>query len=420
MGSDTRATLERTRRQGLSIGALIVGLMLTIGFYVALASLHLPRDYALVRYTTGHWILYATVGMFFWGMSDLVAKWLRLRREHAALRFDWLDDHGSAVPASEANTLLEEIESAPRWLLQTSLGRRLWNAIADVHDKQASEHLEEHLKYLAELEEDESHSSYALCRVIAWMIPILGFLGTVVGITMAIGIITPEQLESSLPAVTGGLGVAFDTTALSLTLSMILIFTMFLVERSEQNVLRSIERKSRRLLGHRFLCSTPASTPYLSAVHAASEQVIAHTRALVERQTQLWSKSMEDLQRQVEEINARRETTFANAMKTIADQWRRDTQTIDRTHQQMDQMQTRLAKIAELLVQRTGEERALIAAQDRLAENLRMLRQTQNFDEALHSLTAAVHLLTVRVRSTAEAPTPPAAQEDSLRDRRVA
>lgn len=419
MGASNRTAVQ-FRRRGFSVAALLAAAGATAAFYGALFAVELPSDSILVRYTTGHWILNVTVAMFFWGASSLAVKWAGLRREWAALRHDWIDDRGPALPATQADGLLAAIEAAPRRLLHTALGRRLHNALSDVRDKQASDHIEEHLKYLAELDDEESHAGYALCRLIAWMIPILGFLGTVVGITMAIARITPDQLETSLPEVTSGLAVAFDTTALSLALSMVLMFLMFVVERSEQNALRAVERAARRLLGHRFLASSPASTPYLHAVHAASEQVIAHTRSLVERQTQLWAQAMEGLHAQMERSNAKREEDFAAAMKSIADQWRRDAQAGDEARAQMDQMQARLARIAELLVQRTGEERALVAAQDRLAENLRMLRQTQSFDEALHSLTAAVHLLTVRVRTVHEPAPPEGGSEGAARDRRVA
>ena len=58
---------------------------------------------------------------------------------------------------------------------------------------------------------------------------------------MSIANITPDQLESSLGQVTAGLAVAFDTTALSLALSMILVFATYLVERQEQGILDSVE-----------------------------------------------------------------------------------------------------------------------------------------------------------------------------------
>ena len=78
------------------------------------------------------------------------------------------------------------------------------------------------MTYLAELGSGRLHDGYALIRTITWAVPILGFLGTVIGITMAIANITPDKLEASLPEVTAGLAVAFDTTALSLALSMLL------------------------------------------------------------------------------------------------------------------------------------------------------------------------------------------------------
>ena len=66
---------------------------------------------------------------------------------------------------------------------------------------------------LADQAAERLHESYSLVRTITWAVPILGFLGTVVGITMAIANVTPEQLDTSLGEVTDGLAVAFDTTA---------------------------------------------------------------------------------------------------------------------------------------------------------------------------------------------------------------
>jgi hypothetical protein len=82
---------------------------------------------------------------------------------------------------------------------------------------------------------DRTHESYGFVRTISWAIPIIGFLGTVMGITVAIANITPEQLDTSIGAVTGGLALAFDTTALSLTLSLVIVFAYFVVERADDD-----------------------------------------------------------------------------------------------------------------------------------------------------------------------------------------
>jgi hypothetical protein len=276
------------------------------------------------------------------------------------------------------------------------MGRRLSLAINDVADREASDHLDDYMKDLADRDSDESHASFALPRTIAWAIPILGFLGTVIGITIAIANITPAQLEESLPEVTAGLAVAFDTTALALTLSMGLIFSIFIVERMEQRLLSRVDAMARHWLGHRFLSTSGESAPYLSAVQAASLQVIQHTRSLVEAQTNLWSQTLTQLNDRLDKGLAKRDQMFLEVMSQLIQETKRDNTSFDASQRRIEDLQSRLTRLAELIVNRTGEERALIASQDRLAENLRMLRQTQSFDETLHSLTAAVHLLTVR------------------------
>lgn len=387
-----------------ALTSALIALALSAGYFGTLMSLDLPEDHILIRYTMAHWIESLEVGFFFWGMTELALRFLTHRRERAALRFRWLDGAQRLIPAAEAGRLLKEIEQAPRGLLRTYLGRRLWRAVRDVNDRQASDHLDGYMKDLAEQDADESHASFALTRVIAWAIPILGFLGTVIGITIAIANITPSQLEESLPDVTAGLAVAFDTTAIALVLSMILIFMLLVVERLEGSLLARVEVVARQWLGHRFIASGTEATPYLAVVQAGSQQVIEHTRLLVERQADVWAESLASILQKFDEAGRQREKTFDQALGRLVDQWKRDTAVVDSALAKMDELQARMARLAELMIQRTGEERALVSSQDRLAENLRMLRQTQSFDEALHSLTAAIHLLTVRARSAADDP----------------
>ena len=54
--------------------------------------------------------------------------------------------------------------------------------------------------------------------------PILGFLGTVLGITEAIGGINPEQMNNDPGAISNGLTKAFDATALALSLTLVSMF----------------------------------------------------------------------------------------------------------------------------------------------------------------------------------------------------
>ncbi|MCF8210286.1 MAG: MotA/TolQ/ExbB proton channel family protein [Rhodoferax sp.] len=73
---------------------------------------------------------------------------------------------------------------------------------------------------------------YALARYIVWVIPTIGFIGTVVGIAFAMEQINPEQVD--LKALTSSLGVAFYTTLVALVQSALLVLLMNLVQAHEE------------------------------------------------------------------------------------------------------------------------------------------------------------------------------------------
>lgn len=95
--------------------------------------------------------------------------------------------------------------------------------------------------------------SCLLPRYISWAVPILGFIGTVLGISLAADgirrIIASDAGLSSLSGDLGGaiapLGIAFDTTLIALSLSVILTLFLALVQRNEERVLAALEREAR-------------------------------------------------------------------------------------------------------------------------------------------------------------------------------
>src|SRR5207253_5685714 len=112
--------------------------------------------------------------------------------------------------------------------------------------------LDDQMRALTDNDTVALEQSYSLIRFITWAIPILGFLGTVLGITGAIANVSPEQLEHDLQSVTNGLALAFDTTALALGLTMVTMFLSYLVDRGEQGVLVAVDEFADRQLAHRF------------------------------------------------------------------------------------------------------------------------------------------------------------------------
>ena len=117
------------------------------------------------------------------------------------------------------------------------------------------------------------NANYALVRIIIWAIPILGLLGTVIGITIAIANLKPETLEQSMSDVTSGLGVAFDHTGEALTLTMILMFIKYGVERSESRLLAIVDERAEEELIGRFQFTGTDERPErrLDPPHVASK-----------------------------------------------------------------------------------------------------------------------------------------------------
>ena len=83
---------------------------------------------------------------------------------------------------------------------------------------------------------------YNIIRYITWLIPSLGFIGTVIGIMLALNyagdranVASPDMLYQ----VTQRLGVAFSTTLLALVMAAILVLIQNLVQGREERALNA-------------------------------------------------------------------------------------------------------------------------------------------------------------------------------------
>jgi len=85
---------------------------------------------------------------------------------------------------------------------------------------------------------------YSMTRYIVWAIPTFGFIGTVIGISNALGKMDINKFLGShvdkvmqFRALTIDLGFAFDTTIVALGLSAILVFLLHIIQRGEEQAL---------------------------------------------------------------------------------------------------------------------------------------------------------------------------------------
>ena len=86
------------------------------------------------------------------------------------------------------------------------------------------------VKVQSEINLNYLDTSFSIIRYLAWSIPSIGFIGTVMGISGALGHVD-QAAAGDLSAVTSLLGTAFDTTLVALLLSILLMFRIHRVQQ---------------------------------------------------------------------------------------------------------------------------------------------------------------------------------------------
>ena len=179
-------------------------------------------------------------------ISYTVLKFLLLRKEHSALGKIWIADHIPLDrPESHEVDHFQQRLMRDKNLVALRCGRVLKAYVKSSDRTVANEFaLDDSSFYLS-----ASESSYSVPRILIWAIPLLGFIGTVIGISTAVanfsGILDTagdiERIKSGIGDVTTGLGVAFDTTLLALFLSVLVMIPLVLVEKYESKLLLGID-----------------------------------------------------------------------------------------------------------------------------------------------------------------------------------
>jgi biopolymer transport protein ExbB/TolQ len=124
------------------------------------------------------------------------------------------------------------------------LVNRLYSAFASLNALRDPSALPGVVSSHAESDEIQSDESYAFPSMLLFLIPILGFIGTVIGLSQSIGGFGAAlsqnteditNLIASLQNVTGGLSVAFDTTLFALLCALLLQLYFSMIRSKESH-----------------------------------------------------------------------------------------------------------------------------------------------------------------------------------------
>jgi len=409
--------------QAILRSPVLWGILATVAFY---ALVHAgPLDTPLVtRYFATHPVEYMEAGLFAVGLAALVLKALDVAGQYLGLSQSPLGTPPHGAPSvDQCGSLLARLAQLPAARHGEYYIRRLRSAMEHVQSRGSAESLADELKYLADADASRAHASFALFRVIVWAVPILGFLGTVIGITMALNGVDLLAPDQSMAKVLTGLGLKFDTTALALTMSMALMFVHFFVDKAESSLLEKVDQRVAGEMTGRFPQIPSGPDGQLIAVRRMAETVLQASEKLVARQAELWQASFEAAgARWAQMAHAAEEqlkkglpAALAEALRAHAQQlaaaeqaaaqqnrqhWERLQQTQVQGVQAMAALQAALGRQAEVLgraVEVTGEVTRL---EDVLNRNLAALAGAKHFEQTVMSLAAAINLLVARLAET--------------------
>jgi biopolymer transport protein ExbB/TolQ len=311
------------------------GMILYLGLSYLIQEGQIANE-TVLRYLTGHPVSKVTVGMFFIGMASLVLisknvfeqfgneRKITFKTMLAPGLADEIDA-ASGVPTpsspqastSEAASLLSDVVASdsdsaqslgedsertielgkhllemPAWMQEHYLWQRMVDALHSIYRTNSTASVEDELKFLAEMDLDRQEQRYSLVRILIWATPMLGFLGTVLGISQALGGINvgpDNDFQQMMDGLRGSLYVAFDTTALALTLSMVMMFCQFLVERFETQLLMLVDQRAKQEINSEFDMTV---TTLEAGYENATQKLLDASRESFEQQTQNWRESM--------------------------------------------------------------------------------------------------------------------------------
>ena len=384
------------------IPSIFLGGVLSFVFYGAINNGWIQNP-LIVRYFASHPIEYVIATMFFVGFAILLVKYFAIISQRQLLRQSpILVPSPSPLPVSQTVDDLDVVAKHEKKHGISLLTERLKTLLGMVRRNGSASNLSFEIRNRADDAATRADADYGLVRLILWAMPMLGFLGTVIGITIALDNLDLNTISETSQELASGLALAFDTTGLAIALAVALFFVQFIVHREEISLLTETDRLTEMELCGRFEQNdNPKEDDSIVTIRRMLETITASIERATTRQTSIWEQSAETLK--VSLAAALNESLEHHAKSLVQAEAELLTQTNKTSAQFSDAMsrstacilslQEETARQTETVREILGTRSQLIQLEERLHENLSTLAQVGNFEETVNSLAAAIHLL---------------------------
>ena len=206
--------------------ALILWLLAIADFYIGAEGSIIKRLGVLFGgdVLNGGYIQFITYIAFFWCLLDIFSQAKSLQTERNAI------DSSQLLPDRETDKFRvltpEDVNGIRMKVIQgETRSKSLYSdlikkATTKFRTNRSISEMLEVVSAQVGIYKTRSEGSQSVIRYLAWAIPSIGFIGTVMGISQALGI--ADSGDTAL--ITGTLGLAFDTTLVALILMIIVMW----------------------------------------------------------------------------------------------------------------------------------------------------------------------------------------------------
>ena len=185
-----------------------------------------------------------------WSLVFLLLKALKIRAQRAALRVHFVpEDTAFVLSSATADSVVDAIDRAAdqparfMFLARSRSVLRVMRNLGRVSD------VDDLITSRGDQDESTIDSGYTILRGFIWAIPVLGFIGTVVGLTQAMGRFGSalraagsdvDAITQQLTGVLSGLDTAFITTAEALIAVIFIHLIQTVVRRADEQLLDDV------------------------------------------------------------------------------------------------------------------------------------------------------------------------------------
>lgn len=188
---------------------------------------------------------YFTVFLTMWSLAILLVKKLKLKNQQKVFApgIDILpEDPNFVLSPRTAQEIIARIAAVTDKPDHYILYDRINLALKNLKNLGNVTGVSECLNCQANHDEEYLSNSYTILKGFIWAIPVLGFIGTVLGLSEAVGEFGKiaaqgadiKQLQAALGGVTGGLATAFETTLIALVLALIVQLLAKFIQNEEE------------------------------------------------------------------------------------------------------------------------------------------------------------------------------------------